>query len=281
MDNWPSLKSHPQKCQRRCDSVSAWLLHGPLAALQFLTIIPPLVRRPFTPTEMGVAVGFFPAVGLLLGGLLSGLHWGLRQVLAPGLVAALITAAWIALTGALHLDGFLDTCDGLFGGHTPEERLRIMRDERVGAFALAGGVLLLILKYSTLTELAAIDANGPLILAPVLARWTIATAIVAFPYGRPDGLGRVLKQHAGWPQAVLATAIALASSWLLAGWRGLMVWALIAAVAMLIVRWTMHRLPGLTGDVYGALCEIAEVLALLLFALILQEGKRSTGCVCS
>src|ERR1019366_7911728 len=112
------------------------VLVGFMVALQFLTIAPPVIRRLFTPQEMGRAVGFFPIVGLILGGLLFGLDETLRLLWPPGISAALVLLAWVLLTGALHMDGFLDTCDGLFGGHTSEERLRIMKDERVGAFAV-------------------------------------------------------------------------------------------------------------------------------------------------
>ena len=124
-----------------------------LAALQFLTIVPPLIRRPFTAVELGRSVGWFPLVGLLLGGVLAGTDRVLGLVFPPAVSAALLLAVWVLLTGGLHLDGFLDSCDGLFGGRTPEARLRIMRDERVGAYAVIGGVLLLLMKYACLTSL--------------------------------------------------------------------------------------------------------------------------------
>ena len=104
-----------------------------LAALQFLLITPAFIRRPFTPSEMGRSVGFYPLVGLLLGGILAaadallGLQWPIP------IRCTLVLGLWIILTGALHLDGFLDSCDGLLGGETPERRMEIMRDERVGA----------------------------------------------------------------------------------------------------------------------------------------------------
>ena len=119
--------------------------------------------------------------------------------------AALVLAAWVLGTGALHLDGFLDSCDGLFGGHTPEARLRIIRDERAGAFAVIGGILLLLLKYAALAGNP--DPLAALVVAPVLGRWGMAVAVVCFPYGRAEGLGRAMKDHAGWPQAVFASLL--------------------------------------------------------------------------
>ncbi len=236
----------------------------PLAAIQFLTLAPPIVRRMFTPVEMGRAVGYFPLVGALLGALLAGLNWGLARVFPVGVSAALVLAAWVIVTGALHLDGFLDSCDGLFGGHTPESRLDIMHDERVGAFGLAGGVLLLLLKYAALV--AAPQRTVALLLAPTLARWGMTLVVTLFPYARSKGLGRAMKDHAGWAQAALATAIGLAVAWFAGGGLGLAALALAGMVALAVARFVLARLPGLTGDVYGAVCETAEVAVLLFFA---------------
>ncbi len=234
-----------------------------LAAFQFLTVVPPLVRRPWTPGELGRAVGWFALVGVLLGGVLAGSEWGLGLLFPPGVTAALVLGVWILATGALHLDGFLDACDGLFGGQTAEARLRIMRDERVGAFAVIGGVLLLLLKYASLAALA--GRTVALIVAPAVARWGMALAVVAFPYARPEGTGRWLKDNAGWRQASLATVTAIVTATVLAQWRGLIVVALAAVTTVIVAGFVLRRLPGLTGDVYGALCELLEVVALLAF----------------
>jgi adenosylcobinamide-GDP ribazoletransferase len=253
-----------REMEERGDRQASRFLFAPLAALQFLTLVPPIVRCPFTPVELGRAVGYFPLVGALLGGLLAGLNWGLVHLFPSEVSAVLVLAAWVIFTGALHLDGFLDTCDGLFGGHTPESRLRIMRDEQVGAFGVVGGVLLLVLKATALV--VASRRTLALLMAPLLARWGVTLALVAFPYARPEGLGRTMKDHAGWGQLALATATAFAVAWFAAGWLGLIAMALTGVAAWTMARFVLTRLPGLTGDIYGAICEMAEVLALLFFA---------------
>jgi adenosylcobinamide-GDP ribazoletransferase len=237
-----------------------------LAALQFLTIVPPLVRRPFTEVELGRAVGFFPLVGILIGAVLAGLDVVLTSVFPAGVSTALVLASWVLLTGALHLDGFLDTCDGLWGGSRPEERLRILRDERVGSFAVVGGVLLLLLKYAALETVVKGDlrATEALVLAATLARWCLAVAIVAFPSARAEGLGRAVKDQAGWGEAALATLTAGVVAWLLGEWRGLATMLVASLVTLLAALYAVRRLRGLTGDVYGAICELAEVIVLLV-----------------
>jgi adenosylcobinamide-GDP ribazoletransferase len=234
------------------------------AALQFLTISPPLVRRWFSDAELGASVGYFPLVGLLLGSLLAALNAALGWLLPADVAAALVLAAWVVLTGGLHVDGFLDSCDALLGGHTPEERLTILRDERVGAFAVVGGVLLLLLKFTALAQLA--HPATALVLACVLGRWLMCLAILLFPYGRAEGLGRTLKDFADARQGLLATAIAGLAVVFIAP-----IWGFVASLAALFVaalaaRFALRRLPGLTGDSYGAICELGEMAVLVAWA---------------
>jgi adenosylcobinamide-GDP ribazoletransferase len=243
------------------------------AAVQFLLISPAFIRRPFTPAELGAAVGFYPLVGLILGGLLVGLDWLSGWLFPPLLRSAIVLTGWVLLTGALHLDGFLDACDGLLGGFTPDRRLEIMRDERVGAYALSGGILLLLIQLSALSALDGARLAA-LFLAPVLGRWGIALALIAFPYTRASGLGRQIKDNARWLQAALATAFAviviLSAAWLYNPWA--IVAALIAALItwLAVTRFTIKRIPGLTGDIYGATNLLIETAVLL--ALVAAQG---------
>jgi len=238
-----------------------------LAAFQFLTIMPPVIRREFTADELGRSVGWYPLVGLALGGVLVGasmlLRWLFPYML---LVSAIIVALWVFLTRALHLDGFMDACDGLFGGFTPERRLEIMRDSRVGAFGVAGGVLLLIIKVVALNSALSQSSPITLFIAPMIGRWGMTLAIAGFPYAREQGLGRTIKDHAGWLQILLATLVAVVTAFLAWGWFGLATLALPAIIMWLGARFTLARIPGLTGDIYGALCESGEVAVLLIYA---------------
>ncbi len=233
-----------------------------LTAFQFLTTFPAIIRRAFTAGELGRAVGYFPLVGLALGGLLYGLASGLHLIFPAPVVAVFILAAWLLLTRALHFDGFLDSCDGLFGGFTPERRLEIMRDSRVGAFGVAGGGLLLLAKYAAIISLPHLSG---LLLAPVMGRWVLSIAIFAYPYAREKGLGRDMKDNVHWLQVILSTSITVLAAWFFAGWIGLLVFALVGIVLWLGASFILRRIPGLTGDSYGALCELAEVVVLLFF----------------
>ena len=246
-------------------------------ALSFLTVLPTPVKPTFSSRDLGRAVGYFPLVGLVVGFLLVLGARGLAFVYPPYVAAAGVLVLWVGSTGALHVDGFLDACDGLFGGHSPEERLRIMRDSRIGSFAFVGGILLFLLKYTAVVALLSLSPRGggplwgmgdgwgsTLLLAPVWGRAVMSFAIVAFPYARAEGLGRVLKDEAGRREGFLAGGFSLLLSLALGGVKAGVVWLALAGMAWGIASWVMRRIPGLTGDVYGALCEVSEVMGMLI-----------------
>ncbi len=234
-----------------------------LTALGFLTALP-VPRRMVTPATLGRSLIFFPFVGLLVGFLLYGLDLLLAWVLPNGVRVALLLVALIALTRGLHLDGLMDCCDGLFGGFTPERRLEIMRDSRVGAFGVLGATAFLLLRYSGIVALDGGWRLVGLVLPPLLGRWAMTAAIIAYPYGRAEGMGADFKRAAGWWQAGLATlaaAVLGAALWWPWGAAALLPTALVLVLA---ARFILGRLGGMTGDCYGAINELVEVVLLLI-----------------
>jgi adenosylcobinamide-GDP ribazoletransferase len=240
-----------------------------VAALQFLLVSPAFVRRAFTPRELGRATAFYPLVGLLLGGLLALADFLLGYLFPVQVRSALILALWILLTGALHFDGFLDSCDGLLGGATPERRLEIMRDERTGAYGLAAGALMLLILFSALNAIE-VQRWMVLLVAPVLGRWAMTLAVVVFPYARPEGLGRDIKDNAHTAEAIIATVTMLiivdAVALLRQDFAPLVAVVAAAAVLWLTAIFVQRRIPGMTGDTYGAINLLVEAAALLTFA---------------
>ena len=236
-----------------------------IAAFQFLTISPTLIKRIFTAQEMGRAVGWFPLVGVVLGLLLYGIN-NMAQLIFPVSVSAAITLfAWVIFTRAFHLDGLMDTCDGLFGGFTAERRLEIMKDSRMGAFGVAGGVLMLLTQYAALS--ASTNLFVALILATTLGRWSSPLVIYWFPYAREDGLGIEMKRNVGSREVLLATSIMSITAWLVYGWPGFLFMVAAAAIGFLVAVYTMRLLPGLTGDIYGTVTSLVEMFTLVFFTV--------------
>lgn len=248
-----------------------------LAALRFLTIMPVPGTHRFDDAAWGQATAWYPAVGLVLGAILAGLDWGLRWLFPDGVAAALLLVAWVALTGALHLDGFIDCCDGLLAPVQRERRLEILRDVHAGAFGIVGIVLLLLSKYAGLVALQGAIRPASLILIPTLARWCMTGAVLLYPYARSgSGLGQKAKTGAGRWQMAIATGTALLAcglaAWAGLGWTALLLLLLTALGSFLIAQWIQSRLGGLTGDAYGAICELAETLSLLAVVALAYQG---------
>lgn len=245
---------------------------GSLFAIQFLTILPPLVRRTPTSQELGAAGAFFPLVGLLLGLALVGLDLLLGSQFQSNVRAALLVVALAVATGALHLDGVVDTFDGAFGGGDAATRLEVMRDPRAGAFGVVGLVCLMLVKVAALEALPEHLRSTAIIIGPCLGRWAIVQAMWSFPYARRDGLGRAFKEGLGWTHVAVAGLTVVAAASFLLGVAGLGL--LLAGVGggWLASRLLASRLGGLTGDTYGSLCELVETGAWLVLGSRLLAG---------
>jgi len=239
-----------------------------LAALRFLTIIPLLRGREVSPEDLARSTGYFPVVGLIIGLLLAGLHWLLGWFLPAAVVNILLIIFLAVITGALHLDGLADTCDGIASGKTIEERWQVMRDSRVGSFGIVGVCCLLLVKYVSLNNLPLGLVTHSLVLMPVISRWAMVYTVFAYPYARPSGLGKAFKQGVNWLKLVMATLIALAVVAALSRLAGLAVMLGAWVIVVIMATYLKRRFAGLTGDTYGAINEVAEVSVLLLVYLL-------------
>jgi len=247
-----------------------------LAALSFLTIIPLPRRREASPEEVGRSIAYFPVVGIIIGLILAGLSWLLGLFLPSAVVNGLLIVSLVAISGALHLDGFVDTCDGIAGHKTVEARWRVMHDSRAGAFGIVGVFLLLLVKYVSLNSVPENLLMATLVLMPVMSRWVMVYAVFAYPYARPAGLGKAFKQEASWQSFAVATVITVVVAIGLARWANVTcfylaglaimfgIWVIVVAMAAYLKR----KFAGLTGDTYGAINEVAEVCVLIFVCLL-------------
>lgn len=234
-------------------------------ALQFLTIFPLPLRRGFGKKEFGRSLSYFPLVGLCLGAILLGLNYVLFLALPLSVVSALLIMALAILTGANHLDGFIDTCDGAFCSKSIKERLAIMSDTQIGAFGTVGVFLLLLTKYTSLSAISEPTLRlSALLLMPTLSRWAVTWAIFIFPSAKTSGMGASFKREARWQEVIAATVVALTVSVLLLEWWGIVMMAALGFLVFVVGSYLRSRLGGLTGDNYGAINELFEVLVLIL-----------------
>ncbi|MEH6565337.1 MAG: adenosylcobinamide-GDP ribazoletransferase [Halopseudomonas sp.] len=237
-------------------------------ALQFLTRLPVRLRRAPSAEESAESLLWYPLVGVVLGLLLL-----LGNVLLSGvdvsLRAALLLAAWVWLSGGLHLDGLADTADAWIGGYGDRERtLAIMKDPACGPIGVLALLLCLLLKYCALALLLQHQLWSLLLVAPWMGRCLLPLLLLTTPYVRAGGLGESLtrampRQRLQW--VLLGNAVVL----LCFGLVGLLAFMTAIVLTLLARRLLLQRLGGTTGDTAGALLEVAECTVLVVAAVVL------------
>jgi adenosylcobinamide-GDP ribazoletransferase len=231
-------------------------MRGLILAVQFLSRLPVPAPADFHPEELARSLPWFPLVGLFIGALLAGAVW-LGARLDPWLGALCGLAAWVWLTGALHLDGLADLADALGAAHRDRERfLAVLADPHLGVFGAVALAMQLLAKLVLLMLAARLEAYWLLCLVPAWARLGVLSWS-RLPPLKP-GLGERYAWHAGqragllWLAGLLAAAAAapalLAAPLVLLAWHGFL----------------RRRLGGMTGDALGAGVEVAETGLLLL-----------------
>jgi adenosylcobinamide-GDP ribazoletransferase len=245
-----------------------------LAAITFYTIIP----LPQTwPLNLQRIARFAPIIGVLIGSILGIVDWGLWYLKMPVLTrSAVIVALWVWLTGGFHLDGAMDTADGLA---TPDRdrRLQVMQDSRIGAFGAIAGLIILLLKTVALSDLI-----GPrwliLVIVAAWGRWGQIVAVALYPYLRETGKGLMHKQDIQPIPDILTGLLPILGFTALQIWQDPERWwsGMIIGIGGMIIAlsigfWLDRSLGGHTGDTYGATVEWTEVGVLLLATLVVSN----------
>ena len=211
----------------------------------------------------------WPVAGLIVG-LLAGVV-GLALLwlgLPVPLVAALTLGSQIIATGALHEDGLADCADGLWGGSTPQRRLEIMRDSRVGSYGVLALALSVLIRWQALALLADAGALMPaLLIAGTLSRAPMAALMTALPPARSDGLSRLVGRP-GWKASGLGMLVAVLV--ILISWPSATLPLLILSPlpALWLARIAWEKLKGQTGDILGASQQLTEIAILLTLATL-------------
>ena len=238
-------------------------------AWQFLTIFPWRKTDPETdPRLLGRSMAFYPVIGLLLGLILWAAHFACSFVFPRALCDGLIVMLLAILTGALHLDGLADTCDGLASGKSPEERMKIMKDHRVGTFGVLGLILILGMKFLALNSLPDKAVGMALLVALVLSRWSMVQLIYRAPYARREGgLGLSFKENLTKREIIVAAGTSLILSFFFYRFWGVILCLMVGVFTLLFQKFFEKKIGGITGDVLGAANEVNEVLVLIALHL--------------
>jgi adenosylcobinamide-GDP ribazoletransferase len=239
-------------------------LAGLRLAVTFLTRLPLPAPKSTEDGALAHSMHLFPLVGVLVGGVGAGVYGLATRLLPPALAALLALAAMTALTGAMHEDGLADIADGFGGGADRESKLAIMKDSRIGSYGAVALLLGLLLKAAAIAALAAPGlVAGALIAAHALARAAIPLAMQLLAPARASGLGVSAGKPSASTAGIAATlGLIVAALVLPAGAAfGACLAAGLATLAMAMLAW--RQIGGQTGDVLGAVEQVAEIAALL------------------
>jgi adenosylcobinamide-GDP ribazoletransferase len=254
-----------------------------LLAFQFLTIIPVKDTGVVSDREIGGAVSYFPFVGAVQGMLLVLAAMALSGLFPAGVTNLLVILLLIITNGALHLDGLADTFDAIASRGDREKKLSIMKDATIGPAGTIAIVVSIMLKFLLLNE--AYSDSSPatyyliLLLLPIYSRWVMVPAIFHGRSAREDGLGKTFIENVGAKELLTATILTLILSFLavfiIFNTAGLthIIFSLPALyIFSLIAVWfSKQRFGGMTGDTFGAVSELSEIIFLMMAVICLRN----------
>lgn len=241
------------------DDVGA-VIRGARAATGFLTVVGGDAR----PDRRAVA--WFAPVGAALGLAVGAVWWGAHELWPPLVAATLAVAADVVLTGMLHLDGLVDTADGVLPPLDRERRLAVLRDPRAGGFGVVVVALVLVLRVTAFASMT----PDPLLIAGLwgAARAAMGVVLATTPYARDTGgLASAFLDASLWPPAIgglaaLGLVVAVSPSPV----AGVVTAAATVLGAAAVAGFTARRLGGFTGDTLGATGVLTETCGLVVAA---------------
>jgi len=241
------------------------IFKGFALAVSMLSIIPFFKVHDFYKGINGYAVMFYPLVGFLLGLILICIFLLFQTFLPITHLSIIIFSILVLLTGAIHLDGFSDTIDGLFVSR--ERSLEVMKDPNTGGMGMIFSVVFLILKASTIASVLTLDTKFIYFLPVVLmlSRFNAVLAIYLYPYVSKNGIASLAKDELKRFQVFIAFSYVVFFSFLFNS-----IWLVLASLSILYIIGIFFnkRYGGFTGDIYGFSIEVSELFLLNILFLL-------------
>jgi adenosylcobinamide-GDP ribazoletransferase len=244
------------------------VIHDLALAVQFMTRVPVRSWR-LDPERLSRAAAWFPVVGLLVGSVAALAYMLLVAHLARPLAALIAVLVMVIITGGLHEDGLADCADAFGGGWTREDKLRILKDSRIGSFGAIALFLSLAGRVLLLATMPAGTVVGYMISAQVLTRCTpLPLSVLLKPAREQEGQGRRVAGTIPWLTVAFGTAVAIALTAVIlraSAWQPILAVAIVTAASGLYYE---RRLGGITGDCMGATIQLSEIAVYLCGAWV-------------
>jgi len=235
-------------------------------AASFLTRVP-LHRGDGVP-NMSRAVPWFAAVGAMLGAIQGGIYLGLHELATPALAAAVATALVAMITGAFHHDGLADMADAFGGGWTKEQRLEILKDSRLGTYGVTALVFVILIEVTALASLSGWTAIAATTVSHAVSRACAALVMTVARPAQNSGLGVDYLQGLNRTAVRVAAALSLLLTAALFGIGAVAITAAAVATAAAVVRLSYAKIDGISGDVLGAVQQLAKLACLTTIVIL-------------
>ena len=241
-------------------------MHGFFLSLQFLTRLP--IRRSFDVSEQSMkwALRLFPVAGLIIGLALALPYWLFQSVLPGYILAFLAVSVWVYITGGLHLDGWMDVADAVGSNAKLERKYEIMKDSRVGSFAVLAVLFLLAWKSVLLYELIKLvpvpDMLLYMIAVPAIARFQSLLQLAFVPAFQNKGMAHMWKRYLNRTDIAISVCLLIP----IIIFKPAILLLILAQLlfSFLFGKWAMRQFKGINGDLVGASIEGAELWNLSL-----------------
>ena len=243
-----------------------------ILAIQFLTRIPINTIIETEEDSFADSVLWFPAVGILIGAFNALVYWLASNVLEGILPIVCAVLANVCITGALHVDGLADTCDGIYSARKKVKMLEIMKDSRIGTNGTIAVVFDILIRVAILLSVSSGNVIWLIFAAPIASRALIPLLMKLSIYAREEGgMGGLFLGKQSWNRTLIAFAAGMFMVWLSLSFAGLAAFA-VAMLAILLYRsYIYSKIQGMTGDTIGAGNEIAEMVFLLAALIIWRQ----------
>ncbi|MCT8978164.1 adenosylcobinamide-GDP ribazoletransferase [Clostridium sp. CX1] len=246
------------------------IIQNLLLMVQFLTRIPVNLNLPCEKEDFKRGAIFLPVVGFIIGAIQWGIYELFIRILPLEPTIVIILLAGIIVTGALHLDGLGDTCDGFFAFKGNDRIIEIMKDSRIGSYACIAVIFDLLFKYALFSSIAPSFPIG-IIVVPIISRFTTVFIITIGKNAKKTGSGNLFVENVGKLQLFISFLLTTGILILMMNAIHVII-LLFAGVVFTAIfnEFSKSKIGGITGDILGANNELVEILTLILIAVILR-----------
>ncbi|USK36058.1 adenosylcobinamide-GDP ribazoletransferase [Bacillus sp. F19] len=249
------------------------IVYGAILALQFLTRFPLPVNCSMDHKTLKWALRFYPFAGLAIGGILYLFYYLLNGLLPLYMLTLILLTLWVFLSGGLHLDGVMDVADAVGSNGSTEKKIEILKDSRVGSFAVLIVIFLLLWKSVLLYAVLDSSENDLFIIAiPMMARFQALLQLFFFHPFQSQGMAHYWKQHLSMLDVIIAACWLLPFAFTQVTLVIIIMFSLQICFSFIFGKWAVRHFQGINGDTVGASIEGAELWNLAVLCSLFLFG---------